>query len=83
MLDFVSSQATYTVTFLCKNLSSLFYFGSAHTCCDPRGVLNPSTLPASLDALTLAGESSIVVSMELNGVGYQGVLFAQPRSARV
>ena len=29
------------------------------------------------------GDSSIVVSMELNGVGYQGVLFAQPRTARV
>ena len=30
-----------------------------------------------------SGDSSMVLSMEMNGVVYQGVLFAQPKAAQV
>ncbi|XP_037078904.1 AT-rich interactive domain-containing protein 3A-like [Pollicipes pollicipes] len=43
----------------------------------------PDAFPHTKMSISTKGDSSIVVSMEMNGVGYQGVLFAQPRTTRV
>ncbi|KAF0310221.1 AT-rich interactive domain-containing protein 3A [Amphibalanus amphitrite] len=45
--------------------------------------IKADSLPHTKTTITQNGDSSMVLSMEMNGVVYQGVLFAQPKTARV